>query len=42
MVVDAASTSKFALNENNGVVDYPAYDNASNFTELSTLGEGAQ
>ena len=42
MVVDAASTTKFALNENNGVVDYPAYDNASNFTELSTLGEGAQ
>ena len=42
MVPDAASTTKFALNENIGIVDYPAYDNASNFTELNTLGEGAQ
>ena len=42
MVPDAASTSKFALNENNGIVDNPAYDNASNFTELNTLGDGAQ
>ena len=42
MALDAASTNKFGLNENNGLVAFPAYDNASNFTEFKSLGDGAQ
>jgi len=42
MVPDPASTSKFNLNENNGIVELPAYDNASNFSELDTFGDSAQ
>ncbi len=41
MAPDAASSKKYELNENNGIVDRPAHDNASNFTESKTLGENA-
>ncbi len=41
MAPDAASSKKFELSENFGIVERPAYDNASNFTESKTLGENA-
>jgi prepilin-type N-terminal cleavage/methylation domain-containing protein len=42
MAADSGATSKFNLNENNGIVERPAYDNASNFSELETFGDNAQ
>ncbi len=42
MTPDAASAGKFDLNENLGFVNRPSYDNASNFTESKTLGDGVQ
>ncbi len=41
MAPDSASPGKFELNENNGILLRPAYDNATNFTESKTLGDNA-
>jgi len=41
MTQDPAAANKFELSENSGLVKLPAYDNAGNFTESKSFGEGA-